>query len=189
MANNVWVFYWCIVVAISLQWYGWFLLLVLVLLMVKTICANWPQICKFLWMMFKQILSNLCLTQRKSKYFMKQQWLLWLADWVYILLSKYFVTYVFVFTSIINKYEDVTVKLSFVNPYLEKLKYLCFLILLRQMSKYLSVMSDMSDKSRHMSDCSQCCSVYCSLNINSMMLVQWRWSSQVLMSKLGVGNW
>ena len=77
--------------------------------------------------MFEQILSNLCLTQRKSEYFMKQQWLLWLADWVYILLSKYFVTYVFVFTSIINNYEDVTVKLSFGDPYLEKLKYLCFL--------------------------------------------------------------
>ena len=163
--------------------------ILLVLLMVKTICANWPQICKFLWMMFEQILSNLCLTQRKSEYFMKQQWLLWLADWVYILLSKYFVTYVFVFTSIINNYEDVTVKLSFWDPYLEKLLYLCFLILLRQMSKYLSIMSDVSDKSRHMSDCSQCCSVYCSLNINILMLVQWRWSSQVLMSKLSVGNW
>ena len=108
----------------NLQWYGWFLPLVL---MLKTICANWPQICKFLWMMFEQILSNLCLTQRKSEYFMKQQWLLWLADWVYILLSKYFVTYVFVFTSIINKYEDVTVKMSLGNPYLAETFIFVFL--------------------------------------------------------------
>ena len=77
--------------------------------------------------MFEQILSNLCLTQRKSEYFMKQQWLLWLADWVYILLSKYFVTYVFVFTSIINKYEDVTVKMSLGNPYLAETFIFVFL--------------------------------------------------------------
>ena len=58
---------------------------------------------------------------------MKQQWLLWLADWVYILLSKYFVTYVFVFTSIINKYEDVTVKMSLGNPYLAETFIFVFL--------------------------------------------------------------